>query len=364
MDNPGKSPPDPSLIDKLPAALRTDLRIGWVIGHGRSTASSRLQGYLVHEWLLSKGYDSRLIAENFNQEKTVWNASFFRTALRLCRSRCDVVVFEGGDWPMMQLARLGRRWGKRAVGVRCDPIPGPYDDSYDLTIVPTADLQEALHVRRGVVIEDAVEVDPDRFKRDYTGGPRLRVGWVGHPSYGDYISALVARLRARPEIGEHVDFELISKGAFATRQWSEATVVDDILSCDVALIAIPQGPWFQGKSANRLALMMSLGMPTVATMIPSYAPLAHQGENGLFVTSDDEIAAMLVRMRDAALREKLGRNARRTVAGKFDFDAVGPKWLAALQSAMRAAPASVPRNPGWHFISVLVRLASTLTTRP
>lgn len=334
------------------------LKIGWVISNNREWASSRLQGYLIHEWLISRGYASEILCENFNDIPSVWSREFFSAALKLRKSGCDVIVFEGGEWPMTQLSRLWRRWGKKSVGVRCDPIPGDFDSAYDLTIVPTDDLRQALGITRAKVIDDSVEVREDQFKRSYAAPSRLRVAWVGHQNYGHYITELIARLKTNPAIADAFDFELISKGSFATRQWSEATVVDDILSCDLAMIPIPDGAWFQTKSSNRLILMMALGMPTVATAIPSYLRVARDEEDLLFASSEEDITDRLIRLKDASLREAIGRHARRTVATTYSMDNIGPQWLAAIEEAVSQSPSPLAPNARWAFIAALVSVAS------
>lgn len=352
------------MIEPTTSADQRALRIGWVISKDRSWASSRLQGYLIHEWLVLNGHDSCVLCEDFNRISSVWSRTFFFAALRLARSDCDVIVFEGGEWPMAQLAKLWRRLGKRSVGVRCDQIPGAYDETYDLTIVPTESLRQTLKIKRAEVIEDSVEVRADQYKRDYAAPSQMRVVWIGHENYEIYITTLVASLKAAPKITGQFAFELISKGDFATRQWAESTVADDILACDIALIAIPQSPWFLTKSSNRLALMMALGMPTVATLIPSYEGLARDGENGLFVVSEDDIANCLLRLKDPVLREALGTGARKTVLQKFGIANIGPQWLSALESAMRADPVPLPWNLQWSLIAKLLTPAMVWRKRP
>jgi glycosyltransferase involved in cell wall biosynthesis len=333
-------------------------RIGWILSHDRATASSRLQGHLIHDWLRSHGHRSSLIAENFNRVASIYAPAFLKVAMRLRRSACSVVVFEGPEWPMHQLARMWRLWGGRAVGVRCDPLPGPFDETFDLTIVPTATLRDALHIARAVVIDDCVDVSPGLFKRDHRQSPRLRVVWVGHHGYQSYITGLVARLQANPDIHAGFEFELISRGAFATRQWSEATIAADILAADIALIAIPSGSRYVSKSTNRLAMMMSLGMPIVATLIPSYQELARDGENGLFVTTDAQIGDCLRRLRDRTMRAKLGQSARASVAGRYGLDVIGPRWLATLERVATEEPLPPPSNTR---LSLLARAVGALS---
>jgi hypothetical protein len=314
--------------------LAHDLQVDWIISGDRSRASSRLQGFLIHEWMERQGVPSSIVAVDFNRIRSVRDRRFVEIATRLRRSDATHVVFEAPEWTMTMLARMCSLWGRRVIAVRSDRIPEEYDTYYDLTITPTEGLRQELAIRRGAVINDVVEVPASACKGSYDArGERLRVVWLGHPGYEEFIVGLIARLRAVPEISERFDFELISSGPFATRQWSEEHVVEDVLDGDIALLALPEGAWYRNKSSNRLAMMFSLGMPVVATLIPSYAELARHGVNGLFVQHEDEIAACLLELADARRRESLGREARRGLGNAFRVEAIGPRWVDAIASA-------------------------------
>ena len=315
------------------------MKVDWVLSGDRTRASSRLQGYAIHDWMTRRGIDSRIIAANFAEER-VWSLGFVRTALRACRSRADVVVLEGGfEWSLVQLARLCSSWGKRVVAVCCDLRPGDYDACFDVTIVPTRGLAEKLGIRRFVVIDDIVEVPAEAVKRSYGAGAKPRVVWVGHGRYAAYITPFIDRLRR--EVGDRFDFELISLGSFATKQWAEETVVSNVLACDIAIIPIPTGEWFENKSTNRLAMMFSLGMPTVASPIASYLGLGRDGENVLFASSPEQFAQRLLEFLPEERRRALGSEARRSVGDRYRIERIGPEWLSALESVKR-----VPRSVG------------------
>ena len=82
-----------------------------------------------------------------------------------------------------------------------------------------------------------------------------------------------------------------------------------------------------------------MGMPCVATDCPAGAPrmLIQDGVNGLLVPVGDEdaMAAALTRLiEDPALRERLGRNARkiREIAGT---DVIAAQWRDYLEEVIR-----------------------------
>lgn len=320
---------------------RSTPHVAWVISGSREKASSRLQGFLIHEWLTSQGVRSELIATDFNRTDSAASAAFLSAAIKLRCSMATHAVFEAPEWPMVQIAQLWRSWGKPAIAVRCDNIPGAYDDNFDLTIVPTEGLRSVLQIKRGTVINDIVEVPETVYKQDYRSGEKIRVVWVGHPSYQNYITQLVSRLQSHPDIKKSFQFELISTGSFATRQWSETTVVQDILSGDIALLPIPQGDWYQNKSSNRLAMMFSLGMPVVASRIPSYEELGRDGENAFLFESEDEIVSRLLALRSPETRRRLGMQGRLSLGDRYRIDKIGPQWAAAIESA---TPATCPTS--------------------
>lgn len=323
--------------------LATPCRIDWILSGDRSKASSRLQGFLIHEWLQSQGVTSNIQAIGFNSINSPYTWKFFEIAIRICNSKANVVVFEAPEWLMVTLSRLSSAWGKQVVAVRCDRIPGNYDDYFDVTILPTEGLRRELGITRGKIIEDAVEIPYNIYKKNYSTTEKPRVVWVGHASYESYIVDFMKSLQSMPEIRDNFSFELISSGKFATRQWSEKTVIDDILSCDIAILPIPSGEWFANKSSNRLAMMLSLGMPTIASPIPSYTEIG-KFSNLLFAESTEEFARHLFQLRTEERRATLGRQARQGLGDRFVIDNIGPKWLQVFRTVTSANPSRTRLN--------------------
>lgn len=345
---PGMKPPQPH------SAAPPDLRIGWILSGGRERASSRLQGYCIHEWMVRNGVASEIIADRCMAMDSAFSFRFVRSLWKLRRSNATHVIVESPTYIMDYLAAAARKWGKGVVAVRCDLHSGDYDENFDLTILPTQGLKEALRIRHAAVIDDMVEIPPSLHKTDYASSLPLKVAWVGHADYGPYITELVGALRQKPEIASRFSFELISRGAFATKQWSEGSVAKDILACDIALIAVPQGQWYANKSANRLAMMFSLAMPVVASPLPSYRAIGSQGTNVLFAESTEEIAAGLLSLQSEAERRRLGINARNALGNRYSPDHIGPQWLEAIRSVPHPSSAFPRTNRRLRILCAIV----------
>lgn len=303
------------------------IKIGWILSVDYNTASSRLQGYLIHEWMVRQGVDSHIVANNSCELKGLHDYRFYRIVSRIFSGNYTHIVFEGPEWAAFQISVLCKLRGKITICVRCDNLKADYDAYFDATILPTKMLADSLGISRKYIIPDCVEVAPSQFKADYSQKfSKLKVVWVGHQGYSAYLLDLIARLKTDPFVNDFVDFVIISKGDFATIQWNLNTVFYDIINCDVALIPLPEGEWYVGKSSNRLAMMMALGMPVIATSIPSYTEIAVDFRDVLFVDGEKEIVDCLVSLSSESVRSFFGQSARASLGDRFSIDAIAPVW--------------------------------------
>ena len=302
--------------------------IGWVISGDKSVASSRLQGFNVHDYLVSQGLDSEIICTDFNKTWQGYSSSFLRLARKILKRRYDVVLFERPNWMMYKLSELVRTRKTKTVAIRCDPLPGPYDTHFDLTVVPTEGLAKILELDTYRVIDDMIEVPQETYKKNYDQlGERLRIVWVGHGSYKTYIQDFAVQLGEIKSLKERIEFVTISKGDWATYPWSLDTVYEHIIACDVAIIPMPKGERYQAKSTNRLTMCMALGMPTIASPIPPYVATGKVGQICLFADTIPAFGEALSQLESRPLREQLGVSARIAARRHYNRDIIGAEWL-------------------------------------
>jgi glycosyltransferase involved in cell wall biosynthesis len=104
--------------------------------------------------------------------------------------------------------------------------------------------------------------------------------------------------------------------------WDPHMVYEEMEQADIGIIPIdtpaqPEDglpvPAWKVKSANRLTLMMAMGLPVIATPIPAYEAIVEHGVNGFFAHGEADWRAALESLRDPALRRRMGEHARRSV---------------------------------------------------
>lgn len=107
--------------------------------------------------------------------------------------------------------------------------------------------------------------------------------------------------------------------------WNPDDVYEQMLQADIGIIPIDtrevatntQVPAWKVKSENRLTMKMCIGLPVIATPIPSYLPIINQGKNGYLANSADEWLQYLDALREPKLRREIGENARLSVLTKY-----------------------------------------------
>lgn len=126
--------------------------------------------------------------------------------------------------------------------------------------------------------------------------------------------------------------------------WDPVSVYEHMKEADIGIIPVDTSPDFdpelnqpsfwQVKSENRLSMKMCVGLPVIATPIPSYEPLIDQGRNGFLANSFDEWLDYLNVLRDPDVRRDIGERARASVVSRFSMDEQARLLIEALEEVL------------------------------
>jgi glycosyltransferase involved in cell wall biosynthesis len=296
--------PDRGLLDarvwrELLALCR---HLGVRIWHGRDYKSNAIG------LLLRRFHPMGLVSTAHGWVTRTRRTPLYYAIDRWCLARYDHVITVSPD---LQAA-------VRALGVpaeRCSLLLNAVDEKVFVRRVPAA--RAPMRLRRGV------------------DGQRLVVGAVGRLSPEKGLAALIEAVGRLIRAGADVELWIAGEGpdrvALQTRidrlALGERVVllghvedtVDVLHALDVyALSSIREG------LPNALLEAMAMRLPTVASAVGGVPDLVRDDENGVLVAPGDvgALADALDRMlRDAALRERLGHAARRTIEDRFTLAA-------------------------------------------
>lgn len=305
-------------------------------------------------------------------------------AERALIERCDVVLLQkvrGNS--ALELTRLLKEAGIPTVYAVCDLVEPMMVEATTATVIVTDFLRSlyppALQSRIHVV-HDGIE-RPEAHKTIW----REDIGNASRPLQAVLVtSAELCTLPALDAIPPWLTLRVVGRFAtgparrrqirwsFLARGWTERSeflrfllnrrincvpwsadgVYTEMAAADIGVIpldtnnaarALSPAPAWKVKSENRLTLKMSMGLPVVATPIPSYEPVIEHGVNGFFASTPADWRACLMALRDPARRKEMGAAARAHVAPRYSRDVQAERFVAVLQS-VAAAPAALRQD--------------------
>lgn len=169
------------------------------------------------------------------------------------------------------------------------------------------------------------------------------IGWIGTPITAKYLKLLERPLRA---LRTRTDFVLKVIGApdfgmdgieIVHVRWKESTEVDELRTCDIGVMPIPDEPWGYGKSALKLIQYLAAGVAAVASPVGANCDVVKEGENGLLArTESDWIEKLALLIEQPALRRQLTQTGRHTVEERFSLQANAPRFADVLRRATSA----------------------------
>lgn len=287
---------------------------------------------------------------------------------RAVEDGCGIVVLQKVSGSgAVELAKSLREVGVKTVFSVCDRVDLQMAEATDLTIV-ISDFLKSLYPqdlqKRICVVHDGIE-NPNVVKKDWgRGGTSIKALLVTSQDL-DYLpvinstpSWLHVRIMGRYKSGvgrlRDISWKIRSKGVkgklgylsfLMNRQiscvpWGQQEVYRELLDSDIGIIPIsstfdytPDGlpPEWLRKSENRLTLKMSVGLPVIATPIPSYEAIIDQGRNGYLARTSSDWSMHLNSLRDPALRKEIGLAARSSVENKYSMVNQASRFIDAIK---------------------------------
>lgn len=205
----------------------------------------------------------------------------------------------------------------------------------------------AEHARRHnphvTVLPSTVDFERYGAPREHTATDRPTLGWIGSHSTAQYLEAVL------PAIGEATNrqpLRLLIVGAgesspvvrvaralpgldVEARAWRSEREPDDLREVDIGLMPLPDTPWTRGKCAMKAIQYGSLGIPTIASPVGAATEVVTDGATGRLAKTPPEWRdAILELATDAALRARLGTEARAQAREAFAADRQAPRLAA------------------------------------
>ena len=364
--------------------MNNTLRVGFVLCSSASQPipSTRIAVLNMLPYLREAGIDPVIV---FDPKLPSETPDLIGVGEHAIQAGCQLVVIQKVRGPRaVSLARQLAAAGVPTVYAVCDLVDVPMVEATTFTVAVTEHLRSlyppALQSRIHVV-HDGIE-NPGVFKSDWG---------TNHAFERQRLSAVLvtsAALDQLPVIGRPpawLSIRIVGRYERGARKWRQIRwnwaerplgarlaylgfLLDPRIACvpwnrhgvyremnqaDIGVLPIDTSeaspdkaiaPAWRLKSENRLTMKMSMGLPVIATPIPSYEGVIEHGVNGFLARSPSDWAMCLDALRDSERRRAMGLAARASVVRDYSMDEQAAKLLRAFDAVSTACRPTSLRN--------------------
>lgn len=162
--------------------------------------------------------------------------------------------------------------------------------------------------------------------REYRPAERVVIGWSGSATSQSHLEAFAPVLR-QAVVDAPVELRVFSdrppqlNGVPHTwTRWSPdvQAEVAELCRFDIGIMPMPDDPWARGKCGLKALQYMAVGAAVLSSAVGMNRDLIRHGDNGMLAaTTDGWVSCLRQLITDPQLRERLGREGRRTVERGF-----------------------------------------------
>lgn len=312
------------------------MSVHWFLSGNREKPSSRIHGFNLHEFFLKNGFSSYI--DYHPNKSSIVDLPIDRDLVnkyvqRLKKGEIVIVQKLRGPKTIDFLDQLKRK-NINTIYLDCD-VPCKVDEASRVNVVVVSSIYLAKQYKKNgianvICIEDAAEV----FKEpqiDNSG--EIKCVWFGLPGKQkwDSVSLLKERIEKTERTkGLKCSLSTISSNAEADHVWSENSF-SLINTFDISVIPVfYENSEAFAKSSNRVIQSMALGLPVIASPIPSYLNVIQNGVNGYICNEIDEWIVTLYNIQNSNLLLEMKMNAYEFALKHYSLEIIFNNWKALL----------------------------------
>ncbi len=162
------------------------------------------------------------------------------------------------------------------------------------------------------------------------------IGWTGtSTTLKHFESAIQFLKKIKSKYQEKVKFKIIVDFQYKvdelnliSTEWNISTEINDLSEIDIGIMPLPDDDWSKGKCGFKGLQYMALEIPTVMSPIGINTEIIEDGINGFLAKTDKEwFEKLSLLIESKELREKLGKNGRKTIIEKYSVNSQKEKYI-------------------------------------
>jgi glycosyltransferase involved in cell wall biosynthesis len=182
-------------------------------------------------------------------------------------------------------------------------------------------------------------IDTEEYKRNInskrTDG-KVCIGWTGSITTIKHFEFAVPILRKLKEMyGDKLVIKVIGDKNYVNKEldikgqaWNKENEIDELSSFDIGIMPLPDDEWAKGKCGLKGLQYMALEIPAIMSPVGVNSEIIKDGANGFLAKNDEEwIEKLALLIDNAALREAMGKEARKTIVEQYSKNSEKGKYL-------------------------------------
>ena len=314
---------------------RATVRFNLVNGRNKSIndePTSRMRGVRIYTELQKRGWDADRWDGRSHADVIV--AQYGPAAVIKAAPFCDYVIWDCNDATflphhayasMFESGLQEAAWITTGSPRLLEQVRGMLDDSPCTSYIP-----------------EAIDVMYDSVDRR-TDSDIIKILWTGmddNLQYCKVADSALATVAAKRDIDVvfvtteatshgQSNVETVRSKPYPSRHvvWSQESIVRELGTASIAIAPLYQCEWCWCKSPNKAAMFAGVGIPTVASDVPSYREFIEDGVSGFLPFSPDDWYEPLLRLVESSgLRETVGAAGMVAARSRYNIETVIKKW--------------------------------------
>jgi glycosyltransferase involved in cell wall biosynthesis len=187
-----------------------------------------------------------------------------------------------------------------------------------------------------VVIPTTIDTDEYKKISQNKSGNKVTIGWSGSITTIQHFEyALSVLKKIKEKYGNSIEIKVIGDANYSNKEleikglaWNKQSELSDLSFFDIGIMPLPDDEWANGKCGLKGLQYMALEIPTIMSPVGVNTEIIKNGINGFLAHNEDEwFEKLSLLIESKELREKIGKEGRKTVEEKYSTNANKHKYL-------------------------------------
>ncbi|MEO6883277.1 MAG: glycosyltransferase family 4 protein [Bacteroidia bacterium] len=193
------------------------------------------------------------------------------------------------------------------------------------------------HNENVVIIPTTIDTNYHRkINFSATNKNKVCIGWTGSITTIKHFEHAVSFLKKiKEKYQDKIEIKVIGDPNYFNEsidvkgiEWNSETEIEELSKIDIGIMPLPDDEWTKGKCGLKGLSYMAMEIPAIMSPVGVNTDIIEDGINGFLAVSENEwIEKLSLLIESPELREKIGKEARKSVIEKYSVESQKQRYL-------------------------------------